>query len=42
MMLNHLDHEIIQINLTNSVALFEVRVLDKTSLIINLNGKLKI
>ena len=26
-LLNHLDHEIIQINLANSVVLFEVRVL---------------
>ena len=29
MLLNHLDHEIIQENITDSVALFEVRVLGK-------------
>jgi len=41
MLLNHSNHEIMEVYMSNKVATFEVTVLDSERNITNLNGKLK-
>ena len=41
MLLNHSNHEIMEVYMSNKVATFEVTVLDSERNIANLNGKLK-